>query len=184
VPPWVEVQVVDEAGMPLPAGETGRLRFRGPEVGDGYLGDPEASAARFRDGWFLPGDVGRLEAGRLLFLEGRADDMINFGGAKLNPLEIEAVLAECPGVLDGAVFATTAPSGRTVLMGAVQTGEGYDEAAALAHCRQRLGWRAPVRLLQVPRLPRNAMGKLLRRELAERTRIGRSRRDDGRGDAG
>ncbi|HWS73745.1 MAG TPA: class I adenylate-forming enzyme family protein [Quisquiliibacterium sp.] len=173
VPPWVEAQAVDEAGNPLAPGATGQLRFRGPEIAEGYHEDPQASALRFRDGWFYPGDVGRVEPDRLLYLDGRADDMINVAGVKMNPLDIEAVLAECAGVVDAAALAGVAPSGRSFLMAAVQTGEGFDEAAVLAHCRERLGRRAPVRLVQVPGLPRNAMGKLMRGELARRIRITR-----------
>ena len=171
VPPWVEAQAVDDAGNPLAPGATGQLRFRGPEIAQGYHEDPQASALRFRDGWFYPGDVGRIEPDRLLYLDGRADEMINVAGVKMNPLDIEAVLAECAGVVDAAALAGVAPNGKSFLMAAVQAGEGFDEAAVLAHCRERLGRRAPVRLVQVPGLPRNAMGKLMRSELAQRIRI-------------
>ena len=174
VPPWVEAQAVDDAGNPLAPGATGQLRFRGPEVAEGYHEDPQASALRFRDGWFYPGDVGRVEPDRLIYLDGRADDMINVGGVKMNPLDIEAVLAECAGVVDAAALAGVAPNGRSFLMAAVKVGDGFDEAAVLAHCRERLGRRAPVRLVQVPGLPRNAMGKLMRGELARRIRITRT----------
>jgi acyl-coenzyme A synthetase/AMP-(fatty) acid ligase len=168
LPPWVDAQAVDEEGRPLPDGATGRLRFRSMEVAEGYFEDPQASAERFRDGWFMPGDVGRIGPDRTLYLEGRADDVLNIDGVKVNPLEVEAVLAECAGVLDAAAVAAAPPGGRGFLLALVRAGEGFDEAAALALCRERLGRRAPARLLRVPGLPRNAMGKLMRREIAQR----------------
>jgi acyl-coenzyme A synthetase/AMP-(fatty) acid ligase len=94
---------------------------------------------------------------------------------------VEAVLAGHPGIADAGVFAAQMPGGRARLLAAVVAREGFDEKAALAFCRERLGTAAPERLLVVPALPRNAAGKLLRRELSQRVRIRRpgDRSDDG-----
>lgn len=163
--PDVEVEVVDEAGLTLPAGAEGLLRFRSAAVVRGYLDDPEADAQFFDHGWFRPGDVGRLLPGGELLVAGRADDRMTLGVIKIFPAEIEAVAEGFPGVLDCAAFA--APSGHLgdIPMLAVVAGEGFDAAALVAHCRERLGLRAPRKVVALATLPRNAQGKVLRREL-------------------
>ena len=165
--PGVEVEVVDEDGRALPAGEEGLLRFRSAAVVRGYLDDPEAQAQAFDRGWFRPGDVGRLLPDGELLVAGRADDRMTLGVIKIFPAEIEAVAEGFPGLLDCAAFAV--PSGHfgEIPMLAVVAGEGFDAAALMAHCRDRLGLRAPRKVVRVPSLPRNAQGKVLRRALAD-----------------
>lgn len=184
VVPWVELEVVDENDRLLPPGRTGIVRLRSPEMPDGYFDNPEESAKTFRDGWVYLGDMGALAPDGLLTLEGRADDLINVGGVKVNPIEVEAVLAEHPSIADAGAFATQVPGGATRLVAAVVVREGYDEKAVLAYCRERLRNVAPVRLVSLPRLPRNAAGKLVRRELSENIRLDRGskaeERDPGR----
>ena len=165
--PGVELQVLDDAGQPLPAGEAGQLRFRRPEgVVAGYLGDAAATARAFRDGWFIPGDIGRITPAGQLLVAGRQDDMMNLGGIKILPAEIEAVAEGFPGLVDCAAFAWRSAALGDLPMLAVVSAAGFDAAALLAHCRARLGLRAPRRVLELPALPRNAQGKVLRRELA------------------
>lgn len=170
--PWVELRIVDDDGIDLPQGQQGQLQFRSDAFPSAYVDDVGASA--WIDGWYRTGDVGRLLAGGILVLGGRADEIINLGGTKIQPAETEGVLLEVPTILEAAVFAVPGPEGTPRLLAAVVVGEGYDEQAALSHCRARLGQRAPYRLLRVRQLPRNAAGKVLRHELAARTRISAS----------
>jgi len=166
----VTVEIVDEAGRPLPAGAVGEVRVRCPEMPTAYLGDPAATARSFRDGWFHPGDLARLDGDGFLTLVGRVDDMINLGGKKAHPEEIEAVLLTHPAVVEAAVFAAAAwPSG-AVPVAAVVLREAVSEAALKAHCRARLArYKTPRRFFRLDALPRNSAGKVMRRSLAALT---------------
>ena len=99
----VDVQCVDENHSPLPAGQVGRVRYRGPAVADGFWNDAEASTGAFRDGWFYPGDLGMLDEHGYLYLKGRSKDMIIRGGINIYPAEVEAVLQGHASVTDSAV---------------------------------------------------------------------------------
>jgi acyl-CoA synthetase (AMP-forming)/AMP-acid ligase II len=164
--PGVDAQALDDAGRPLPDGEDGLLRFRTPALVEGYLDDAEADATFFRDGWFHPGDIGRRLPGGVLLVAGRADDRMTLGVIKIFPAEIEAVAEGFPGVVECAAFPLASARFGDIPVLAVVAREGFDAAALLAHCRARLGMRAPRRIDIVAALPRNAQGKVLRRELA------------------
>jgi acyl-coenzyme A synthetase/AMP-(fatty) acid ligase len=167
--PGVTLAVVDDAGAPLPAGEPGLLRIRAPGAIAGYIDDAEATAHCFVDGWFQPGDVGRLTPEGRIVIAGRADDRMVLGGIKIFPAEIEAVVEDFATVAACAAFAQHSPSLGDIPMVAVVPREGFDAAALLAHCRARLGVRAPRRIVALDALPRNAAGKILRRELLQRS---------------
>jgi acyl-CoA synthetase (AMP-forming)/AMP-acid ligase II len=166
--PGAEVQVVDDRGRPLPAGETGVLRLRSAGMAEGYLDDPEATARAFGDGWFRPGDMGRIGADGMLFVAGRADDMMILGSLNIFPAEIEAAAAGFPGLAECAAFPLrSAALGEIPALAAVaEPGCNLDAAALLAHCRARLGMRAPRKVVLLAELPRNRAGKVLRRDLA------------------
>jgi acyl-coenzyme A synthetase/AMP-(fatty) acid ligase len=166
--PWVETQVLGEGGRVLPQGERGALRFRGVGFADGYVDDPEASAKAFRDGWFYSGDAGRIDPRGLLFVEGRVDDLVNLGGAKIAPSLVEKVLETHPAVVEAAAFGSKSASGVERLYAAVVTRKPVEEKALVEHCRAKLGSMAPSRVFTLAELPRNENGKLLRRELAKR----------------
>lgn len=165
--PGVEVQIVDAEGQGCAAGVEGVVRVRAPDMLCHYIGDPQASAESFRDGWFHPGDLGVLQPDGLLRITGRADEMINAGGVKVNPAMVDAFLLTQPGVIDAAAFARRRAGGTDLVWAAVVAGEGFNEQAVLDACRQRLNSRAPVRLLQMAQIPRNAMGKPVRVRLSE-----------------
>ncbi len=165
--PWIEAQIVDERDRLLPDGEPGILRLRGVTVPAGYFDDTEASARVFRGGWYYPGDVGRIRRGSVLFVESRTDDVVNVGGLKVMPQEIERVLEQHPGVAEAAAFGARTAKGEVLLAAVVARGE-FDERALLDHCRALLGRRAPRRIFALAELPRNPAGKVLRRELARR----------------
>ena len=155
-------------GYPLPGvelrigggEETGVIEIRGPSVFSGYWRMPEKTAEEFTaDGFFITGDVGRLDADGRLWISGRAKDLIISGGYNVYPKEVELLLDEEPGVRESAVIGAPHPDfGEGVV--AVVEGEG-DEAALIACLRSRLaGYKTPKRIVFVDALPRNAMGKV------------------------
>ena len=169
-PLFREVRVVDDDGRPLPEGETGEIQTRGDHVVPGYWDDPELTARAFLpDGWFRTGDRGRIVDG-YLELAGRTDDVINRGGSKVDPQEVEAVLAAHPAVAEAAVFAVPDPRLGQEVAAAVVLRPGT--AASPRELRRwlldRVGPdKVPRTVRFVDALPRNANGKVSRRALAE-----------------
>lgn len=163
--PGVEVEVVDEGARPLPPGETGWVRIRSRVSATGYFDDEEASARAFRDGWFHPGDMGRMTPGGVLLFCGRGDDMMVLNTINIFPAEIEAVAESFPGVRDCAAFALPSAAYGDIPVLALVAETGCDVHSLLAHCRGQLGTRAPRTIFQVDSVPRNAAGKVVRREL-------------------
>lgn len=108
-------------------------------------------------------------------IESRIDDLINVGGLKVNPGEIEAVLLQDPAILDCAAYAVVSEVGEPVLLAAVVTREALDSQAVLKRCHASLGPKTPRHLVRLDQLPRNANGKLLRQVLQERTKVGAAR---------
>ena len=169
--PGVEVRIVDASDRPVAAGSEGEIQVRGPIVMRGYLDDPEATARALRGGWLATGDVGWIDrAGRLRVLD-RRSDLIVSGGENVYPAEIESLLALHPDVVEaGVVGIEDARFGARPLAFVVWHKGAARDARALADwCRERLaGYKRPVDFLAAESLPRNASGKLLRRELALR----------------
>ena len=140
--------------------EVGGVEIRGESVCAGYWEQPEQTAAAFtEDGWFITGDVGRLDDAGRLWISGREKDLIITGGFNVYPKEIELILDELPGVVESAVIGLPHPDfGEAVT--AVILGAG-DEATILAAARDALApYKAPKRAIFVEALPRNAMGKV------------------------
>ena len=166
VTPGVTVSIVDRSGHPVPAGGEGLVRISGPYTVSGYRGDAEASRAAFHDGWFYPGDIGRLTADGLLVLSGRDKAVLNLGGDKVSPERIEQVLASFAGVQQAAAFAVPNAAGIEELTVAV-VAPRFDADALRSHCERELAAAfVPVRFVQVADIPRNDMGKIDRRRLA------------------
>jgi acyl-coenzyme A synthetase/AMP-(fatty) acid ligase len=167
--PWVEMEAVDAHGQALPAGQAGMLRLRTPVLVSGYVDDPQATARAFRDGWYYPGDTGQVDAAGYLTLTGRVDELINVGGNKIDPGIIEAVLDAQPGVQESVVVAVPGEQGVPVLIGMVVTSGPFDEEALKKACLDKLGAKyVPRRIRRAEGLPRNAGGKIMRREITER----------------
>jgi malonyl-CoA/methylmalonyl-CoA synthetase len=156
------------SAIPLPgvelriggAEDTGVVEIRGPSVFSGYWRNPEKTAEDFTaDGYFITGDVGRLDEQGRLWISGRAKDLIISGGYNVYPKEVEMVLDELPGVAESAVIGCPHPDfGEAVV--AVIIGSG-DEAEMIAAARAKLAaFKAPKRVFFVEDLPRNAMGKV------------------------
>lgn len=165
-----ELKVTDDAGHRLADGETGEIAVRGPEVFEGYEGDPEANASAFRDGWFRTGDLGRVDEQGFVFLVGRIKDIINRGGAKVSPSEVEAALATDPSVVEAAAFAMPHPTlGEDVAAAVViRSPDKVTEEELLDVARARLAaYKVPTRIIFLRELPRNSFGKLKRDALAD-----------------
>ena len=105
----IQIGVMDDAGSLMPAHEQGEVVIQGPSVIDGYANNPEANAKSFTDGWFRTGDQGFLDADGYLSLVGRLKEMINRGGEKIAPREIDEVLLQHPAVAEAVAFGVAAP---------------------------------------------------------------------------
>jgi len=134
-----------------------------------YHGDPIATARHFRSGWFYPKDLGCLTAAGALRLYGRADDMMNLNGIKIFPAEIERVLEAHPAVKAAAAFSKWSAAHGDIPLAAVELHDAASVTAdeLLEQARERLGMRAPRRILVLETLPRNASGKVVKRELVD-----------------
>lgn len=159
-----EVEIVGPARELLPVGQTGELRIRCPGMAEGYIGDLEATAGHFRDGWFHPGDLGHLDERGHLFIDGRADDVLSIGGQKVNPHSIEAALRQCPAIVDAAVLVRNGNNGSSLLAAAVVTNVNSPEIL-VRQALERLGPLCPAAFHRVNGLPRNENGKLLRNKI-------------------
>ena len=165
-----EVRLVDERGCSVAPGERGEIQVRGPQVFAGYLDDPELNAEAFVDGWFRTGDLGRFDADGELYVVGRIKEMVNRGGEKISPAEVDAVLRTIRGVADAAAFGVPHPALGEELVAAVvrERGSDLDARDVIAKTRAQLGpRRAPRQVWFVDTLPRNDAGKVLRRSLPE-----------------
>jgi fatty-acyl-CoA synthase len=170
VSPGVEARAVDASLVPLPPGSEGVLCFRSDRIATGYLWDDAATAANFRDGWFVSGDVGAVWPDGLITLAGRRSELINFGGEKVSPRRVEAALLSLPGITDAAAFGMPDEQGIDEIWAAVVSRARIDQTGLLRTCALTLGRLAPVALLQVDALPRNANGKVQRDSLVELAR--------------
>jgi 2,3-dihydroxybenzoate-AMP ligase len=161
VVPWADVEIVDKSGHALASGQTGEIRVRSDEIVDGYLEDDDESESAFRDGWFYPGDLGSLSVDGMLTIEGRTNEVMNFGGEKVSPLPIEEALTACAGVRDAVAFAVPGPGGVSIPFAAVVTEAGFDREAAIGKLRA-LFPRLAIQIVETASIPRNAMGKIQR----------------------
>jgi long-chain acyl-CoA synthetase len=166
--PGVEVAIMDEGGRRVPAGSVGEVVVRGASLMSGYWNRPDATAETLRDGWLHTGDLGRLTDDGVLYLLDRTKDMIISGGSNVYAVEVERVLGAHPGVADVAVVGVPDELWGEVVAAVVvpALGSAIDESALEAHCRVTLaGYKVPRRWVQADSLPRNAYGKVLKRQL-------------------
>jgi acyl-coenzyme A synthetase/AMP-(fatty) acid ligase len=163
--PGVEIRILDDSGAPLPAGEPGRVVIRSATSAYAYLGRPDLTAQTFRDGWFYTNDVGRLTDDGLLFVDGRLDDLMNITGHKVLPSWVEDPALASPGILDAAAFPILQDSGLQICGLAMVTSEDFDRAALAERLNDRLRKLNKIQIFKVQSIPRNAMGKIDRREL-------------------
>ncbi|MFF7309034.1 SDR family NAD(P)-dependent oxidoreductase [Streptomyces sp. NPDC008137] len=167
--PGMDVRLVDpRSGEDVPDGAEGEVWVRGPGLMTGYHGQPEATAAALRDGWYRTGDLGRrIEHGRLR-LTGRVSELIIRGGENIHPTEIERALSHCPGVSEAVVVGVPHDVLGEVPVAFVVPGpEGIDARRVLADCRTLLAdYKVPAEIHEIAEVPRTASGKIARHALA------------------
>jgi acyl-CoA synthetase (AMP-forming)/AMP-acid ligase II len=166
-----EIGIMGEGGRLLATGETGEVVIRGDNVTPGYENNPEANAAAFTDGWFRTGDQGFLDDDGYLRLTGRLKELINRGGEKFSPLEIDHVLMEHPAVQQVVTFAMPHHKLGEDVAAAVVLREGMSasERELRDFAAQHLAeFKVPRRIVIVREIPKSATGKLRRMELAEK----------------
>jgi malonyl-CoA/methylmalonyl-CoA synthetase len=169
--PGVELRVVGEDGEELPAGETGMLEVRGPNVFKGYWRMPEKTNAEFRpDGFFITGDMARCDENGFLYLVGRAKDLIITGGYNVYPKEIEEVLDAMDGVAESAVVGISdADFGERVVAAVKPAGNPPAAETLIDALKEQLaGYKVPKEIHFVDELPRNVMGKIQKNILRAR----------------
>lgn len=167
----VDLKICDEAGRELPVGDIGEVWIRGPNVVKGYWRRPEATAETFPGGWLRSGDVGRVDEDGFLYLVDRAKDMLIRGGENVYCVEVESVLYEHPAVMDAAVVGIPHKVLGEEVGAVVQVvpGRAVTEKELQDHVAAKLAaFKVPVRIeLRSEPLPRNANGKILKRDLKE-----------------
>jgi acyl-CoA synthetase (AMP-forming)/AMP-acid ligase II/acyl carrier protein len=164
-----EVAILDGEGRCLTSGERGEIVLRGPTITRGYDNDAVATAAAFRDGWFRTGDLGYLDSDGYLFIVGRITDVINRGGQKVAPTEVEEVLLNHPDVVEAAVFPVPHPRLETDVAAAVvlRADAKVTVLSLRRFARERLAtFKVPGLIRIVQEIPKGAGGKIKRGELA------------------
>jgi acyl-CoA synthetase (AMP-forming)/AMP-acid ligase II len=166
-PTGVELATMDPQGRLLPPDVEGEIVIRGPNVITHYDDNPEADAASFRDGWFRTGDLGRVDTDGYVTLVGRLKELINRGGEKIAPGEVDEVLLQHPAVAEAVCFGVPHPTWGEEVAAAVVLSGPADARDILRHCRERLAaFKVPKRLYIVTELPRTPTGKIQRTHVA------------------
>jgi acyl-CoA synthetase (AMP-forming)/AMP-acid ligase II len=165
-----EVAIMEEKGELLPSGQTGEIVIRGPNITLGYENNPEANATAFANGWFRTGDHGYLDGEGYLFITGRIKEMINRGGEKIAPREIDEVLMNHPGVRQAVAFAVAHPTlGEDIAAAIVaQDGQTPTEMELREFVARHLpAFKVPSRIVSLNEIPTGPTGKIQRNRLAE-----------------
>jgi fatty-acyl-CoA synthase len=164
-----DVTIVGADGQPLPIGETGEITVESETQFLGYYKRPELTAEMVVDGRMRTGDIGRLDRAGYLYVTDRAKDMIVSGGMNVFPAEVEAAMADVPGLVEFAVFGVPHERwGETVVAVAVSSDPNLDEAAVIAAARDRIAsYKKPTQVRFVDRLPRTASLKIDKPALRE-----------------
>jgi O-succinylbenzoic acid--CoA ligase len=159
---------IDRAGVPASAGEVGEILVRGPTVMQGYINRPDATTEALRDGWLHTGDLGYLDEEGYLYILSRRTDLIISGGENIYPAEVEAILLAHPAVEEAAVVGLPDARWGEVPAAAVKLRRGptLSEDQLIEFCRARLAaYKLPRSIRFVGALPRNAAGKVLRKQV-------------------
>jgi long-chain acyl-CoA synthetase len=173
--PGVQIKIVDENGESLPRGQTGEVVITGTNLAEGYWNNPALTKEAFINGWFRSKDLGTLDDEGYLTLSGRMDDVVNIGGFKVNPHEVEQIIKSYPEVDDAAVlgFVLGSTGGEPVLIASlVASGrEGMDMLSLKRFCQKRLeNYKVPAKFVLVSSIPRSTTGKTLRKEMEKELR--------------
>jgi acyl-CoA synthetase (AMP-forming)/AMP-acid ligase II len=165
----IDVGIMDAAGVIQPPDTPGEVVIRGESVVKGYENNPEANATSFTNGWFRTGDQGIIDEAGYLRLIGRLKEMINRGGEKISPRELDEVLATHPAVAEAVCFGVAHPSWGEEVAAAVtlKPDVAATEAELLAFCKERMAdFKRPKKIHIVDTIPRTATGKIQRRVVA------------------
>jgi long-chain acyl-CoA synthetase len=164
--PDVRLAILDENRHPLPVGEEGEVAIASPAAIRAYDGNPEASAASFADGFYLSGDLGRMAGDGALTLTGRKKFLINRGGFKVNPLEVERAILSHPKVREVAVVGAPGAHGDDIVRCVVVAREPCTAEEIMRHCATRIAdFKIPSRIEFRDALPKTETGKVLRQKL-------------------
>jgi len=163
----LEIAILDDAGMEVETGQRGEVCIKGPSVFSGYEDNPDANAASFTGGWFRTGDQGFLDEDGYLTLLGRIKELINRGGEKISPQEIDEVLMSHPSVAEAVCFAVPDRIYGEKVAAAVVLNKPETETGLIEHCRTLLAdFKCPSVIHIVEAIPRTATGKIQRRNVA------------------
>ena len=169
LPAACRVAILGDDGTMLAPQHAGEIVVRGPAVFDGYEEDDDSNRRSFHQGWFRTGDVGHIDEDGYLFVTGRLKEIINRGGAKVLPLEVDAMLMTQNGVADAACFGVPHPTlGEDVVAAVVLRAGATVSAQQLrdALLERMAAYKVPSRIMLVDEIPRDAQGKVRRRELS------------------
>jgi acyl-CoA synthetase (AMP-forming)/AMP-acid ligase II len=177
-PPFFAVRIVGEQGQDLGPGEVGEIAGQGPFLMTGYYGQPELTSKAMRGGWLLTGDLGYVDEDGYLYLVDRKKDMIDTGGVKVYPHDIEEVIARHPQVAEAVVFGVPDPKWGETPVAAVllKTGEACDPETLRSWINEHVGarYQRVSQVMLVSAFPRSVAGKILKRELREPFWAGRN----------
>ncbi|HXX85608.1 MAG TPA: AMP-binding protein [Casimicrobiaceae bacterium] len=177
-PPFYDMRIIDEAGTECAAGQVGEIVGRGPITMPGYLNRPELTAQTLRDGWLYTGDLGYVDDDGYLYLVDRKKDMIDSGGVKVYPKDIEEIAVQHPAVREVAVFGIPHDKwGETPIAAVVLSSRNASTAVELCdwiNARVAARYQRVDRVVIMDDFPRNAAGKTLKREMREPYWTGRS----------
>ena len=164
----VRIGIMDDAGNLLATGERGEVVIKGPNVFSGYENNPEANERSFTNGWFRTGDQGFLDEDGYLRLTGRLKELINRGGEKIGPREIDEVLLSHPAVAEAVCFGVPHPAWGEEVVAAVVLRDSTTEADILSFCKERLAeFKRPKKIYITKEIPRTATGKIQRGAVAK-----------------
>jgi long-chain acyl-CoA synthetase len=165
----VELLIVDENGKPVPTGEVGEIIARGPNIMKGYYNLPQETQAALRNGWLHTGDMGRFDEDGYVYIVERKKDLIIRGGFNIYPRDVEEVLNRHPAVIESAVIGIPSERMGEEVKAFVVTRSDVDAETLKAYCRESLAnYKTPAEIEFVNALPRNAVGKIDKKELRKR----------------
>ena len=163
-----QVKVVDDDNQTLPAGKSGEVLVKGPNVLKEYWNDPQSTQQALKDGWFYTGDIGRFDEDGFLYIDDRKKDLIISGSENIYPAMLENILADCPGISEATIVGRPNDKWGEVAIAVVakEKGAELEAEAVLRHFDGRIGrFAIPHEVIFVDALPRNAMGKVVKDEV-------------------
>ncbi len=162
------VQILDENDVEFGFDRVGYIRYKIPHASNSYLNNPEETKKSFKDGYFYSGDMGYKTKDGRLHITGRSNEVINFGGVKINPEQVDGLVLAETGVQDAASFALDDESGIPKLAVALVVDHEFDETAFLSSLKAKFTRAVIAEIFKVNSIPRNPNGKILRRELSKK----------------